>query len=115
MSFLDRRMTDVSGAPPWPTGNADLPFAPPPALALLASGKADIAPADWDLLFHAVIERLEALAGPVGPSAPLPHDSHALAERKAPVDVLRECIAALDQLRASAVRGSARPRDSGLG
>ena len=67
---------------------------PEPDSALHA-GHFEISPADWDTLFHAVIERLQTCAGHA-PLAQIPE--HALGESPSVQATLHECVLSMKWL-----------------
>ncbi len=91
MSCLERRMTDESRPRPWHSASVD---SPQPALRWLpvrSGTPPDVPAAEWNVLFQAVISRLNGLTGAL-----------ALLAGGGQHEALHECILALEQLRNSA-------------
>ena len=63
--------------------------------------RSEISPADWDILFHAVIERLETCAGHA-PLAEMPE--HALGVSGSIQTTLRECVVSMKWLQVALLR-----------
>ncbi len=93
MSCQQRRTNDAPSPRHRHAEATELSLMPPAGAPSRLAAVPDIASADWDLLFQAVMERLEALARVPEQLA-----------TKGTDEALIECIAALDQLRSSATR-----------
>ena len=97
-SGLDSSIRNIHAPRLEPESSPEPNLEPDPAASAAHS---DIAPADWDMLFHAVIERLETCAGHAPPEQMA---EHALGVTAALQATLLECVASMNHLHAALSR-----------
>ena len=98
LSDATQRTIHAPMAGPDPSPNLELNPEPDSAAS---ARRSEISPDDWDILFHAVIERLQTCAGHA-PLAQMPE--HALGVSGSIQATLRECVVSMKWLHVALLR-----------
>ena len=95
--MADEVHRDIPAPEPSPEPNPE----PDAAIALRYSS---MSPAQWDLLFDAVTERLQASAQSAPLELPAPADEHSLGIAASLEEIVQECVVSFKRLRAAMPR-----------